>query len=279
MSQLDIPMGVGQTAVFIAWQRHAESQKPDALFRDPLAALLLNELAETPTLAHVREVARRANAPQYFAVRTRYFDDGLQAAMRAGLLQVVTLAAGLDGRTARLDCPPGTRWFELDLPEMIQFKAALLQSRGLPLHCEWRPVAADLRSDWPSALLEAGFDAEKPTAWLIEGLLMYLSAEEGDTVLQRVTELSAPGSRLFLEQLQELMMSEEGRAARALVESQGARWLSAKDDLVPWLDGMGWSATQYSGDDLSIGHGRSVSKIPACWVASATLRDKGVRPA
>ena len=66
MSQLDIPMGVGQTAVFIAWQRHAESQKPDALFRDPLAALLLNELAETPTLAHVREVARRANAPRLF---------------------------------------------------------------------------------------------------------------------------------------------------------------------------------------------------------------------
>ncbi|MET0792947.1 MAG: acyl-CoA dehydrogenase family protein [Polyangiaceae bacterium] len=63
-------------------------------------------------------------------------------------------------------------------------------------------------------------------------------------------------------------------APRAQVErvSDGVRitgeWLSARDDLEGWLGSKGWSVTKYSGADT---HARSVAKIPACWVASATL--------
>jgi len=279
MTTLNVPVGVGQTAIFIAWQRHVESQKPDALFHDPFAAVLLDELADTPTFAHVSEVARRANYPQYFAVRTRWFDDELLAAMQRGIRQVVTLAAGLDGRAARLACPPGTRWFELDLPDMIAFKHALITRPGLPLRCAWQPVAGDLTTDWAAPLREAGFDPTQPTAWLIEGLLMYLTDAAGDAVVQQVTALSAPGSQLLVEQLQALMMSEEGRPARELVESQGARWLSARDDLASWLGHHGWTATQYAGSDPRIGHGRDVSRLPACWVASGTLNRSARIPA
>lgn len=271
MKKLDIPFGVGQTAVFIAWQRHAESQKPDALFRDPLAHVLLEELSGTQTFSHVREVAQRANHPQYFAVRTRYFDDELSAAMRGGIRQIVTLAAGLDGRPLRLDCPAGTRWFELDLPEMVEFKRALLDRARLPLRCSWHPVAADLTADWAARLIAAGFDASAPTAWLIEGLLMYLTAEAGEALTQQLTALSAPGSRLLLEQLQALMLQDEGSSSRALVESQGARWLSARDDVESWLGQYGWNARQVAGSDPRIGHGRSVTRLPACWLASALL--------
>ncbi len=271
MTTLDIPIGVGQTALFVAWQRHAESQRPDALFHDPFAEVLINHLAGTATHAHVSEVARRANFPQYFVVRTRYFDDGIREALQRGVKQVVTLAAGVDGRPARLPCPPDTRWFELDLPDMVSFKRELMQRSSLPLHCDWRPIVADLTTDWATPLRKAGFDATQPTVWLIEGLLMYLTEAEGNAVVERISALSAAGSVLLLEHLHTLMMSEEGRSARERVESQGARWLSARDDIQDWLSRYGWSAIVHAGADPSITHGRTVDRIPAGWFASAVF--------
>ncbi|KVE37410.1 class I SAM-dependent methyltransferase [Burkholderia sp. BDU5] len=270
MTTLDIPVGVGQTALFIAWQRHAESQRPDALFHDPFAAALIEYLAGTPTHAHVSEVARRANFPQYFAVRTRYFDDEIQANLSRGLRQVVTLAAGVDGRPVRLPCPDGTRWFELDLDDIIAFKRELMKRSKLSLQCDWRPIVADLTSGWDRPLRAAGFDPTQPTVWLVEGLLMYLSAADGDKLIRRISDQSAPGSALLLEHLNTLMMSDEGKETRKRVESQGARWLSARDDIQDWLAHSGWTAAVHASVDPEIAHGRSVAHIPAGWFASST---------
>ncbi|MEX3557229.1 MAG: SAM-dependent methyltransferase [Burkholderia sp.] len=270
MTTIDIHAGVGQTALFIAWQRHAESQRPDALFRDPVAAALIDSLAGTATHEHVSEVARRANFPQYFVVRTRYFDDAILAGLKRGLRQVVTLAAGIDGRVARLLCPTGTRWFELDLEDIIASKRELVKQSGLPLQCDWQPLVADLTSDWARTLLASGFYPAEPTIWLIEGLLMYLSAPDCDAIVRRVSELSAKGSALMLEHLATLMMGTEGKDARARVESQGARWLSSRDDIGEWLGRYGWTASVHASDDPAISYGRSVARIPAGWFASST---------
>ncbi|MEA2193859.1 MAG: hypothetical protein QOG42_293, partial [Solirubrobacteraceae bacterium] len=246
------PIGVGQTAIFVAWLRQHESQRPDALFHDPFSQVMLDTLAGHPALAQVSEVIRQTHDsargfPEYFAVRTRFFDDELAAAMRSGIRQVVTLAAGLDGRTLRLACPPGTRWFELDMPDMTVFKDELIGRSLMASTCDRRGVGADLTADWPAALRHAGFDPRQPTAWLIEGVLMYLTPKAGDAVVASLTALSAPGSRLMLEQLQAMMLGDEGKPARDRVESQGARWLSARDDLRPWLADHGWDASVYSG--------------------------------
>lgn len=270
------PAGVGQTAIFVAWVRQMEGRRPDALFRDPFAEVMLTALAGDPALADVAEVIERTHSsargfPEYFAVRTRFFDDELLSAMRGGIRQIVTLAAGVDGRTVRLDCLPGTRWYELDLPGMTAFKDALIARSGLPLTCQRHGVAADLTADWPAALREAGFDPTQPTVWLVEGLLMYLTTEAGDALLSALSALSAPGSRLLLEHLDAAMLGDEGKPARDRVESQGASWLSARDDLQPWLAGYGWQANVYAGADPRIGHGRTVAPLPACWLASAAL--------
>ncbi|WP_229816029.1 SAM-dependent methyltransferase [Streptomyces lucensis] len=277
-------VGVGQTALFVAWMRQLESERDDALFRDPLAAEMLSALSGDRVLAGMAEVIRRTHGPArgfpaYFAVRTRFFDDEVLAAVRRGIRQVVTLAAGLDGRGVRLELPSGTRWFEVDLPEMTEFKDALLERSGLPLSCERRAVAADLREDWRSALRAAGFDPSRPTVWLVEGLLMYLTDEAGDAVLAGLSELSAPGSRVLVEHLKAAMLSEEGRPVREGVEEHGASWLSARDDLRSWLRGHGWQAQVYSGDDPGIGHGRAVAPLPACWLATATLTPPAGAPA
>jgi methyltransferase (TIGR00027 family) len=223
MVELKTPsIGVGQTALFIAWMRQLESGRPDALFRDPLAGAMLSALAEDPVLADVAAVIKQthtsaAGFPTYFAVRTRFFDDEILAGLGTGIRQVVTLAAGVDGRTVRLDLPAGTRWFEVELPEMTEFKDGLIARSGLPLACERRGVAADLREDWPQALRAAGFDPAQPTVWLVEGLLMYLTDEANEALLAGLTELSAPGSRLMLEHLKAAMLQEEGRPVRERV--------------------------------------------------------------
>jgi methyltransferase (TIGR00027 family) len=270
------PIGVGQTAIFVALLRQQESQRSDALFHDPFAQALLDALASDPALGEVSEVIRQTHRsargfPEYFAVRTRFFDDALGAALAGGIRQVVTLAAGLDGRTLRLPCPAGTRWYELDLPDMTGFKDRVIRGSGLASTCQRVGVGCDLTGDWRSALTEAGFDASVPTAWLVEGLLMYLSPSDGDALLGGLTTLSAPGSRLNLEHLKALMLAEEGRAARERVESQGAAWLAARDDIDEWLAGWGWHAQVYSGDDDRITYGRKVAPLPAGWLADATF--------
>src|SRR5664279_2022621 len=62
-----------------------------------------------------------------------------------------------------------------------------------------RSVAIDLRDDWQTALLAAGFDTTRPAAWIAEGLFGYLPPEAQDRLLDSVTALSAPGSRIATE--------------------------------------------------------------------------------
>ncbi|MEV6941682.1 class I SAM-dependent methyltransferase [Streptomyces sp. NPDC051172] len=95
-----------------------------------------------------------AGFPTYFAVRTRCFDDEILAGLGAGIRQVVTLAAGVDGRTVRLDLPAGSRWFEVEPPELTEFKGAPIARCGLPLACEL---------------------TAQPMVRPAEGLLMYLT--------------------------------------------------------------------------------------------------------
>jgi len=125
-------------------------------------------------------------------VRTRYFDDFLTAACREGCGQVVALAAGLDTRAYRLDWSPGVRLFEIDQPNVLAFKSEVLDSLGATAARTRYTVGVNLEDDWPAALREAGFDPSVPTAWLAEGLLMYLPAEAETQLYAGIHDLSAP---------------------------------------------------------------------------------------
>jgi methyltransferase (TIGR00027 family) len=268
--------GVGQTALFVVCLRQQESLRPDALFHDTFAEAVVEAFAADPVLADVSDVIRRTHDSargftEYFAVRTRFFDDAVVAAFNDGVRQVVSLGAGLDGRTVRLTCPEGTRWYEIDTQEMTAVKNGLLARSGLAPTCTRHGVGADLTDDWPTALLRAGFDPSRPTAWLLEGLLMYLTESAGDVLLADLTALSGPGSRLMLEHLQALMLADEGKPARERVESQGVTWSSARDDVASWLADHGWHAEVCAGTEPRIGCGRTVAPLPAGWLATGTL--------
>jgi methyltransferase (TIGR00027 family) len=205
----DLASSVGATATAVAASRATASQGPDALLDDPWAEPLVRAVGIDTFVKLVDgEIAltddpllnRRAMNEQ-MAVRTRFFDDFFTTATGSGVRQAVILASGLDTRAYRLPWPTGTVVFEIDQPEVIEFKTRTLAGLGAEPTAQRRTVAIDLRDDWPSALKDAGFVTSLPTAWSAEGLLVYLPPEAQDRLFDNISELSAPGSRVATEHM------------------------------------------------------------------------------
>ncbi|WAJ45562.1 class I SAM-dependent methyltransferase [Mycobacterium sp. Aquia_216] len=208
----DIATSVGATAVMVALARAAETACADPLIRDQFA----EPLVSTPELEGVREQVAvwwagdpdddsEDGAPDaehmiaYQAVRTHFFDAYFADAAAAGIRQIVILAAGLDSRAYRLDWPAGVTVYEIDLPKVLEYKAQTLARHGATPVADRRPVPVDLRHDWPQALRDTGFDADKPTAWLAEGLLPFLPAAAQEALFTSIDALSGSGSRVAVE--------------------------------------------------------------------------------
>ena len=109
------------------------------------------------------------------------------------------MAAGLDSRAYRLDWPDGTTVFELDRPQVLDFKREVLTGHGAQPRAERREIAVDLRDDWPQALRDSGFDAAKPSAWIAEGLLIYLPATAQEQLFTGIDGLAGHGSHVAVE--------------------------------------------------------------------------------
>jgi methyltransferase (TIGR00027 family) len=273
----DIATSVGTTAVMVAAARAVETDKPDALIRDPYAKLLVSEagtgvwesMLDDSLLDKVESIDPEAAAVfqhmrSYQAVRTHFFDAHFAAAVAAGIRQVVILASGLDSRAYRLDWPADTIVYEIDQPKVLAYKSATLAASGATPSAERHEVPIDLRQDWPAALVGAGFDAAAPTAWLAEGLLMYLPADAQDRLFTQITELSAPGSRIAVEtaanHADERRQEMRDRLQRVADELGIQRTVDIQDLIyhdedrgvvVDWLNDHGWRATaQYSDDEM-----------------------------
>lgn len=198
---------VGATATMVAASRAVASQGPNPLLDDPLADPLVRAVGLDPFIRIIDGQIdfeddplfnRKARAEQ-IAVRTRFFDDFFVGAAKDGVRQAVILASGLDTRAYRLPWPAGTVVYEIDQPQVIEFKTTTLAGLGAAPTAERRTISIDLRDDWPAALREGGFDVTRPTAWSAEGLLPYLPPEAQDRLFDNITALSAPGSRLATE--------------------------------------------------------------------------------
>ena len=114
--------------------------------------------------------------------------------------QVVLAAAGLDTRAFRLDWSSRTRLYEIDLPEVLNAKEAVIEEDGAKSTCERFTVGVDLReANWPEVLLGCGYRPERPAVWVIEGLLYYLTRDAVHGLLEKVGALTASGSLLGLD--------------------------------------------------------------------------------
>src|SRR3989442_5397105 len=199
---------VALTSRWIAAARAHESARRDRLFDDPFAAALAGTegldsagdgspyLASTSFFDVLILRAIRAFGVPYVAIRTRFFDELLLRAVHpSGVRQVVIVAAGMDARAFRLPWPPGTFLYEMDHPEVLAAKDAVLAAAGAQATCQRHTLGVDLtHPSWSQALCDAGYDAQAPSVWLIEGLLMYLDDAAVYTLLGTVAELTVPGS-------------------------------------------------------------------------------------
>lgn len=195
---------VGRTAFVVAAARAIATDRPDGLVEDRFAGRFVRAAPlPKPLPTTVAEVGAEdgfwLRLADYQGVRSRAFDDGLLGAARAGVGQVVLLAAGLDARAYRLPWPPDTTVFELDHPGVLAFKQRVLDGGVAVPIARRRSVAIDLADDWEPALTAAGFDPDRRTAWLAEGLLPYLSPEVEERMFGTVDRLSAPGSHAAVE--------------------------------------------------------------------------------
>ena len=203
----DITTSVGSTALFVATARALEAQKPDPLALDPYAEVFCRAVGgETADVLDGKIPDHELKTPEwgehfvnFQGARTKYFDTYFRQAADAGVRQVVILAAGLDSRAYRLPWPDQTTIFELDRPQVLDFKREVLAEQGAKPNAERREVAIDLREDWPQALRDSGFDSTKPSAWIAEGLLIYLPADAEEQLFSGINALASPGSHVAVE--------------------------------------------------------------------------------
>lgn len=159
------------------------------------------------------------------AAHTRFVDEFLADAGRAGIRQVVILASGLDTRAYRLWWPRGTTVYEIDQPRVLDFKAEVLRGLHAELTTHRCGIGIELGQDWPAALRRVGFDDAQPTVWVAEQLLIgYLPPAEQNRLLDGITASSAPGSRFTADHMPTWNPLQLG-AERAFVDGWRQRGL------------------------------------------------------
>ncbi len=276
----DLASSVGATATMVAAARAMASKADDPLIDDPFAEplvravgvdffsrLVTGELRPEDIDSDTESVGVQRMADS-MAVRTKFFDAFFLTATEGGIRQAVILASGLDSRAYRLAWPAGTTVYEIDQPDVIEFKTRTLGELGAEPTAERRTVAMDLRYDWPSALIEEGFDPNQPTAWSAEGLLGYLPPDAQDRLLDTITELSAPGSRVAVESVPNIDPADHEKAVERM-QAASDRWrdhgfdldfaelvyLGDRNEAAAYLGDHGWQLSRQSVQELFAAYG------------------------
>ncbi|WKG05513.1 class I SAM-dependent methyltransferase [Mycolicibacterium sp. HK-90] len=267
----DLASSVGATATVVAAQRAVASRGPDPLIDDPYAEPLVRAVGGDVVVTMLDgedapdsiAALNRKQLAEAMAVRTRFF-DGLFIHAAAGVRQAVILASGLDTRAYRLPWPAGTVVYEIDQPAVIEFKTATLADLGADPAATRRAIAVDLRDDWPKALVDNGLDPGKPTAWIAEGLLIYLPPQAQDQLFDNITRLSAPGSYVATEYIPDAS-AFSGDQSRGVME--GFRrfgfdgelpelvYHGQRSSVVEYLTACGWDVTAQTLDEAYAANG------------------------
>lgn len=279
----DLVSSVGATATLVAAARAAATRRAQPIVNDPFAEPLVravgvdlfNRVAagefDSPGNDSALGIPRMTDM---FGSRARFYDEYFADVMDAGVRQIVIVAAGLDSRAHRLPWPAGTTVYEIDQPEVIEFKSSTLSEIGAKPTSDYRPVGIDLREDWPAALRAAGFDAAQPTAWLAEGVLIgFLPPPAEVQLLDNVISLSAKGSRLAAdygsvtgsvqESQQQAQKITDGLARHGFdLDYAELVYPGEHTDVAAYLEAHGWDAVRFELADLLLAAGLPELQAP-----------------
>jgi methyltransferase (TIGR00027 family) len=209
--------GISDTARWVAYFRARETERPDALFRDPHAERLAGShgfrIANTLPDGNKHEWA--------WVARTYLFDLFLSRAIQDGADMVVNLAAGLDARPFRMNLPTTLQWVEVDLPDIVSYKEEIL-GKEQP-RCLLERIALDLSDVAGRHALFAKLDTRATKIVVAsEGLLIYFTAEEvgrlaedlfvGKRFQSWIIDLASPGQLRLMQRTTGKQLSEAGAA-------------------------------------------------------------------
>ncbi len=234
---------VSDTARWVAVYRAMETERADAIFKDPFARRLAGERGE----AIVNEMKRGRSMAWAMIVRTAVFDEIILDVIRREKVDlVVNLACGLDARAWRLDVSPDLRWVDVDFPVMIDYKTEVM--RGEKTVCKYEAIATDLTDDRARTALFARLGAGAQRVLVIsEGLLIYLTP---DDVSKLARDLHAQASfrwwviDIAHPQLLKMMTKMWGGA----VTGGNAPFLFAPEEGTAFFLPFGWREREFRGN-------------------------------
>jgi methyltransferase (TIGR00027 family) len=222
---------VADTAAWVAYFRALESERPDALFRDPHARQLAGERGRA-----IAESLSKGPLRWSLAVRTRVFDELIVQTVRGKEpWTVVNLAAGFDTRPYRLGLPPHVRWIEADLPRVIEQKRAVLVD-ARPT-CSLERFAVDLADDGARRDFWTNVEGER-TLVIAEGLLAYLEESNVAALAQEIRHL--PGSLWLIENVAPDVLAKLQRRWGQPLRSGNAQMKFAPADELEFFHRYGW---------------------------------------
>lgn len=232
---------ISDTARWAAVFRARETERTDALFRDPYARRLAGERGEEIARAMTMHLKHSWS----WVMRTYVFDEYITRELGRGVDTIVNLAAGLDARPYRMALPPTLRWVEVDLPDLLSYKEELLA--GEKPRCRLERVPLDLGNVGKRRALFAQIGASARRAMVLsEGLLIYLDA---DAVATLATDLATPPSFRFWAfdivspGLLEMMRNQAGGGGDELVRA-GAPFKFAPREGPDYFRQLGWTPVE-----------------------------------
>ncbi len=228
---------VSDTAFWVAHYRALETERADALFRDPLACLLAGDRG--------KEIARSMPNPMmsgwFIVIRTCIIDDYIRLAIAQGVDTVLNLGAGLDTRPYRMDLPGSLLWVEADYPRVIEFKETRLS--GETPRCRLERVKIDLANLPERRQLFASIHAQaKKMLVLTEGVVPYLSVEDVASLADDLKALDRVRYWIVDYFSPELMKLR--KRAGMVRKMQNAPWKFLPGDWFAFFREHGWHAKE-----------------------------------
>lgn len=231
--------GVADTARWVAVYRAMESERPDALFRDPYARRLAGRQGE----AIVASMKRGTSMAWPMIVRTVVMDDIIRQAIAGGVDTVLNLACGLDTRAWRMQLPHALHWIDVDQASMANYKAAEMEHETPT--CRYELLALDLADVEGRRALFARVNAQaRKTLVITEGLLVYLTA---DAVAGLASDLRAMSTaHLWLTDLASpALLKYMEKSWGRMVAAGGAPFLFGPAEGPSWFAPHGWRELEY----------------------------------
>ena len=248
---------VSDTSLWVAYYRAKETERPDALFRDPFAKALVGERGQKIANS-MKKIGRYT---EWSVVsRTVIIDRYIQNLIQEGIDTVINLGAGLDTRPYRMDLPNSLRWIEVDYPHINELKEKTLKNEKP--RCQLTRVNLDLADNEKRKQFLKDEGAKTRKALVItEGVIPYLTPEQ---VTALSNDLQAESSLQFW--ITEYFHSAVYRYLKHSVRTkrmQNAPFQFYPDDWFGFFGNLGWEKKDIQfANEIAVQFGR---KIPMPW--------------